>query len=275
MTHPNETAYGNEHFAHLPPLENLRRRDALLTSMRSWFHANGFHEVETPVRIPFPAPEPNIDCPASSGAWLRASPELQMKRLLAAGDDRIFQIGPCFRERERGARHNPEFTMLEWYRRGASSADILDDCASLIRQAVCDLAGGMKLTYRGTSIDFDGEWLFPSVTPSSVSPAGILQRTGMQTDSTSTSRRKSNRPFPPSVPWCLANILRLRLHSRASSREIRWSRNAGNSTSAAWKSQTPMASSRTGRSSAAALWRHVRSAPSLAKRITADSTRAF
>ena len=146
-------------FAPLPPLANLRRRDALLTALRGWFHDNGFHEVETPVRIRYPAPEPNIDCPPSAGAWLRASPELQMKRLLAAGDDRLFQIGPCFRARERGARHNPEFTMLEWYRRGASSNDILDDCASLIRQSVRDLFGGTAFPYRGKTIDVGGEWL--------------------------------------------------------------------------------------------------------------------
>ena len=148
------------HFVQIPPLGNLRRRNELLTSIRGWFHDNGFHEVETPVRIPFPAPEPNIDCPPSEGAWLRASPELQMKRLLAAGDDRIFQIGPCFRARERGARHNPEFTMLEWYRRGASSSDILDDCASLVRQTVRDLTGGTMLTYKGVAIDVGDEWIF-------------------------------------------------------------------------------------------------------------------
>ena len=60
--------------------------------MRGWFHANGYFEVETPVRIPAPAPEPHIDCPPSADEWLRASPELQMKRLLAAGADRIFRL---------------------------------------------------------------------------------------------------------------------------------------------------------------------------------------
>ena len=160
MTHPFPTFREDGPFVPLPSLGNLRRRDALLTSIRGWFHGNGFHEVETPVRIPFPAPEPNIDCPPSAGAWLRASPELQMKRLLAAGDNLIFQIGPCFRERERGARHNPEFTMLEWYRRGASSSDILDDCTALVRQTVRDLNGGQTLTYRGTSIDVGIDWLF-------------------------------------------------------------------------------------------------------------------
>ncbi len=135
----------------------------MISSLRDWFHRNGFFEVETPVRIPSPAPEPNIDCPPSAGAWLRASPELQMKRLLAAGADRIFQIGPCFRERERGARHNPEFTMLEWYRRGASSGDILLDAMALLRQAVHDVFGGGTLVHRGQSIDIGGDWIWLTV----------------------------------------------------------------------------------------------------------------
>ncbi len=146
-------------FTPLPSLAKLRRRDEMMSSLRGWFHQNGFFEVETPIRIPFPAPEPNIDCPPSDGAWLRASPELQMKRLLAAGADRVFQIGPCFRERERGARHNPEFTMLEWYRRGASSGDILVDTMALFRQAVRDVFGGAKLVYQGHAIDIGGDWL--------------------------------------------------------------------------------------------------------------------
>ena len=152
-----------DNFTTLPPLANLRRRDEMISSLRGWFHANGFCEVETPVRIPSPAPEPNIDCPPSAGAWLRASPELQMKRLLAAGADCIFQIGPCFRERERGARHNPEFTMLEWYRRGASAGDILADTMALVRQAVRDVLGGGMLVYRGRSIDIGGDWTWLTV----------------------------------------------------------------------------------------------------------------
>ena len=152
-----------DNFTTLPPLANLRRRDEMISSLRGWFHANGFYEVESPVRIPAPAPEPNIDCPPSAGAWLRASPELQMKRLLAAGGDRIFQIGPCFRERERGARHNPEFTMLEWYRRGASAGDILLDTMALVRQAVRDVFGGGTLVYRGQSIDIGGDWTWLTV----------------------------------------------------------------------------------------------------------------
>ena len=104
----------------------------MLRTIRAFFDMRGFVEVETPVRIPAPAPEPYIDCPASGDWFLRASPELQMKKLLAAGLPRIYQIGPCFREGERGRRHAPEFTMLEWYRADADYNDIARDAEELL-----------------------------------------------------------------------------------------------------------------------------------------------
>lgn len=110
----------------------LVRRAEIVRSVRSFFYGLGFVEVETPVRIDAPAPEVRIDCPpVATGGFLRASPELQMKKLLAAGMDRIYQIGPCFRDGERGRRHSPEFTMIEWYRRDATYMDIKDDTEAL------------------------------------------------------------------------------------------------------------------------------------------------
>ena len=111
----------------------LSERARVLRAIRAFFDARGFTEVETPVRIPAPAPEPHIDCPPSGDWFLRASPELQMKKLLAAGLPRIYQIGPCFREGERGRRHSPEFTMLEWYRAEADYTDIARDMEELVR----------------------------------------------------------------------------------------------------------------------------------------------
>ena len=120
-------------------LEAIRRRSRIVSAMRAFFDRLGFVEVETPVRIAAPAPEPNIDCPevlpprnfGGEPTFLRASPELQMKKLLAAGMDCIYQIGPCFRDGEKGSRHNPEFTMMEWYRKNASYIDILEDTERL------------------------------------------------------------------------------------------------------------------------------------------------
>lgn len=124
-----------------PYLENARLqalqpvltwRSRALHALREWFRDEGFTEVETPVRIPTPALEQHIDAEAAGTGFLRTSPELHMKRLLAAGYSRIFQMGPCFRKGERGDRHNPEYTMLEWYRTQADYLDILDDTERLI-----------------------------------------------------------------------------------------------------------------------------------------------
>ena len=114
-------------------LDVLLKRAKIVSAIRRFFDDQGFVEVETAVRIDAPAPEEHIDCPpVVGGGYLRASPELQMKKLLAAGMDRIYQIGPCFREGEKGSRHNPEFTMIEWYRRNADYLDIAEDLKSLV-----------------------------------------------------------------------------------------------------------------------------------------------
>ena len=118
-------------------VEVLKERAKIVGAIRRFFDGQGFIEVETAVRIDAPAPEEHIDCPpVVGGGYLRASPELQMKKLLAAGMDRIYQIGPCFREGEKGSRHNPEFTMLEWYRKGANYLDIQRDLEGLLADLV-------------------------------------------------------------------------------------------------------------------------------------------
>ncbi len=115
-------------------LDLLVRRAAIVKGIRRFFDAAGFLEVETPVRIAAPAPECHIDCPpVGTGGFLRASPELQMKKLLALGAERLYQIGPCFRDGEKGKRHNPEFTMIEWYRKGADYGDIKKDLTDLLK----------------------------------------------------------------------------------------------------------------------------------------------
>lgn len=142
----------------LPAL--LPRRAAMVRALRAALDADGFVEVETPVRIPAPANEPHIRPPASGRAFLRASPELQMKRLLAAGMGRIYQIGPCFREGERGDRHAPEFTMLEWYRAPGGWEDVLRDAERLVLAAAAALhgAGSARVPFRGGSLDLAAPW---------------------------------------------------------------------------------------------------------------------
>src|SRR5574344_873704 len=136
---------------------NLAFRAEVIRQIRAFFDARGFVEVETPVRIAAPAPEPHIDCPPSGRAFLRASPELQMKKLLAAGLEKIYQIGPCFREGECGSRHQPEFTMIEWYRAHADYRAILADMAALVAGIVPGLrAPFARITVRDAYPKFAG-----------------------------------------------------------------------------------------------------------------------
>lgn len=112
-----------------------------MAATRSFFAENGYLEVETPVRVKTPATEDHIDAESSGGGWLRTSPELHMKRMMCAGFGKIFQIGPCFRQGERGELHLPEYTMLEWYWSGAVSSDLIPESCALLR-SVAGVAGG-------------------------------------------------------------------------------------------------------------------------------------
>src|SRR5262249_15030094 len=106
-----------------------------LATVRDFFAARGFLEVETPLLVPSPGLEIHLDAVAAGDGWLITSPEYQMKRLLPAGLQRIHQVGKCFRANERGAHHAGEFTMIEWYR-GGGLAGIADDTEPLAH-AVC------------------------------------------------------------------------------------------------------------------------------------------
>jgi elongation factor P--(R)-beta-lysine ligase len=111
----------------------LEVRSRLLMALRTFFYDHDYLEVETPVRLKYPALEDYIDAEQAGDSWLRTSPELHMKRLVAAGYEKIFQIGPCFRLDECGERHRPEFTMLEWYETGTDYRGILQQTMNLLR----------------------------------------------------------------------------------------------------------------------------------------------
>jgi elongation factor P--(R)-beta-lysine ligase len=113
----------------------LRARAVVLGSLRTWFATHGYLEVPTPVRVPSPAMEEHLFAIGADGSWLRTSPEFALKRVVSAGLPRIYEIGPCFRGRESGPWHGTEFTMLEWYRAGANTWDVMDEVESLIDYA--------------------------------------------------------------------------------------------------------------------------------------------
>jgi len=129
-----------------------------MDAIRQFFRDRRFLEVETPIRIPAPAPEVHIDAVASDGWFLHTSPELCMKRMVAAGFKRIFQICHCFRHRERGAHHLPEFTLLEWYSAGHDYLAMMDQTCDLIRHAVRAAGAAEVLTYQGHNINMAEPW---------------------------------------------------------------------------------------------------------------------
>ena len=137
---------------------NLLQRARIIESARAFFSAAGFLEIETPVRIPAPAPEAHIDAQEAGSWFLQTSPELCMKRLLASGYEKIFQICPCFRKGERGARHLPEMTLLEWYAAGTDYLHMMKQCEELIAFVAERLGIGRRLTYQGRSVDLTPPW---------------------------------------------------------------------------------------------------------------------
>jgi len=114
-------------------------RAAFFRLIRSFFYRNDFLEVDTPIRQPVYIPESNIIPIASENEYLQTSPELCMKRLLAAGNSKIFQICHCFRKEEKGRLHLEEFQMLEWYRTGADYHQLMSDCEALLRFLLAQL----------------------------------------------------------------------------------------------------------------------------------------
>lgn len=121
--------------------KRLQLRAAFFQAIRSFFQEQGFLEVDTPIRQPLVIPEQNI-VPVPSGThFLQSSPELYMKRLLAAGCEQIFQICRCFRYGERGRLHLEEFVMLEWYRMDADYDDLMNDCEKLFAYLLAEMKG--------------------------------------------------------------------------------------------------------------------------------------
>jgi len=113
----------------------LHLRAHVIKSIRDFFWERGFLEVETPLLIPANAPEEYIDpIFAFPGLQLQTSPEICMKRLLARGHSKIFQISHCWRSEERGLRHLSEFTMLEWYRSESDYTALMNDCRELLQR---------------------------------------------------------------------------------------------------------------------------------------------
>lgn len=151
---------------------NLKRRAQIYDLAREFFRGRGFLEVDTPLRVPDIAPEANIVPIESDGWYLITSPELHMKRLLAAGYQQIFQISRCFRKGERGRLHNPEFSLLEWYRAGSNCMDTISDTEQLVTTLIRKLRMSSIIRYQGQDIDLKLPWPRLSVRNAFLKSAG-------------------------------------------------------------------------------------------------------
>jgi lysyl-tRNA synthetase class 2 len=155
----------------------LLARNRIKAAFRAWFEARDFLEVETAALQVSPGNEAHLHAfetaaltlsGHSAPLYLHTSPEFSCKKLLAAGERRIFDFGKVWRNRERGALHHPEFTMLEWYRVGEPYQALMDDCAALLALAA-ETAGTLEFRFRGQACD-------PFAAPERVTVAQAFER---------------------------------------------------------------------------------------------------
>nr|MBA3397105.1 hypothetical protein [Deltaproteobacteria bacterium] len=139
-------------------LANLQARARALAAVRGFFAARDFVEVETPLLVPSPGLEIHLDAVSAGGGYLITSPEYQMKRLLAGGFERIYQVCKCFRGNERGPHHAGEFTMIEWYRGFADLDAIASDTEALVAAVVGAVTGTTMARVGGRAIDVTPPW---------------------------------------------------------------------------------------------------------------------
>jgi lysyl-tRNA synthetase class 2 len=175
LPHPSSTWWRSD--VHQDRRPFLLARNRITKAFRTWFETQGFEEVETAALQVSPGAEAHLHAFAtealSAGGeaaplYLHTSPEFACKKLLAAGEEKIFSLGKVWRNRERGPLHHPEFTMLEWYRAKAPYETLMDDCAALLALAA--------ETARTKRFDFRGMVCDPFARPERLSVAEAFQR---------------------------------------------------------------------------------------------------
>ena len=156
---------------------NLRKRAKIIAGIRQFFDEKGFVEVETPLMVSQPGMEPHLEAFQTMYEmrqfYLHTSPEYAMKRLLAAGFERIYQICKVFRHEPVGRMHTPEFTMLEWYRAYADYTDIMVDTEYLIAGLAIDLYGEPVVRTDQYAVDLTPPWERISVREAMLRYAGV------------------------------------------------------------------------------------------------------
>ena len=155
---------------------NLAARGRMMAALRTFFAARDFVEVETPLLVPAPGLEVHLRAVAAGDGWLITSPEYQMKRLLAGGMERIYQVCRCFRAGEDGPHHQSEFTMLEWYRAWEGLEAVIDDTEALVAHVAEAVNGRPEVRVGERRFKVDGPWQRITVADAMRDFAGVTVR---------------------------------------------------------------------------------------------------
>jgi lysyl-tRNA synthetase class 2 len=191
--------------------DRLMRRAEVHAAIRRFFAEEGFLEVDAPCLVPLPGMEPHLqpmsvelvdDRGGKHRFYLHTSPEYALKKLLSAGFEKIFSLGHVFRNGELSETHNPEFTLLEWYRAGTDYRSIMRDCESLVLSLMRRLDLGTGLIFGDGKLDMTPPW--PRLTLAAVMKeyAGIdLDRVVHHEQIVEIAGRKGYPEVTPAWPW--------------------------------------------------------------------------
>lgn len=188
------------------------KREKVVDAIRTYFKSHGFHEAEVPLLLPAPSTEPFLEVfktelkDDQGNAWdgfLPSSPEFALKKLLSAGSGSIFTVTKSFRNGEgRSSRHNPEFTILEWYHTPGDYMDVARDFAELM-VAINKAMGntGTKITYQGKEYELSGPWEKISVAEAFQKYAGVDTETMLDTEKLKAAGKKKGYQVNDSTTW--------------------------------------------------------------------------
>ncbi len=190
------------------------QRETVIDTIRHFFKSEGFHEVFTPTLVPVPSAEANLEVFETQlrtargekrKGFLIMSPEYALKKLVAAGSGSVFEITRSFRnEEEITAMHNPEFTMLEWYRVGADYRKVMEDFENLFCEIVQKVRPGADLSswvYQGQTYDLRKPWLRMSVAEVFERMAEVDTETMLSPDLLRDELKKRGYVNNPDTTW--------------------------------------------------------------------------
>ena len=189
--------------------ERFRLRSRALSSVRAFMTESGFMEVETPMLHPIPGganakPFVTHHHALDQRMFLRIAPELYLKRLIVGGFERVFEINRSFRNEGISVRHNPEFTMMEFYAAYWNDRGLMDFTESLLRQVAIEATGSATLTYAGREVDLSQPFARVSVRDALVTHAGLSEAESHDPAVLRARLAETKRPAPER--WSLAEL---------------------------------------------------------------------